>query len=226
MTFALPLIALRRPCATMDMKSQIYQFDPDQWDDEQDVKSAAQLSTDDGQIRYGAFNVWGHWLWVRFRPIADLAPSGQAFGMIAGRFIIPIAVCSVLGVVGACSTTSNAVDRCAVTSLDQVLADPLNHAGQLFCGRAVAIRPARSRITWLIRSADAQVSYDETAIVVATAGLDALIDFSGNPTAYYIEAKIDPMEECFPPLSSDNGETCLPLARPVFFHVTRAKKVP
>jgi hypothetical protein len=136
-----------------------------------------------------------------------------------------LSVCSLLLMLAGCSTTPPEAGQCAATSIDQVLADPLAYTGKKYCGPAVATRPAGSRVIRLLSSLDERLSYDQTTVLAASAGLHHLGGFNGDPASYYIEATIDPMTQCFAPPAPDNGETCSPFARPVVFHITRARKL-
>jgi len=129
------------------------------------------------------------------------------------------AVCMTLCATAGCSTTSGTT-RCAATSLQQVIENPVQYAGRRFCGEAIVAQP--ERVTRIMRTADEIHAYG-TVILATTATRRVLGEVGAQPTSYYIEARIDPQAECFAP--SESGEQCVPFARPVMFHITRARSL-
>lgn len=130
-----------------------------------------------------------------------------------------LAVSILLCAATACSTTSETT-RCAATSLQQVVENPVQYADSRFCGEALVAQPERD--TRIMRTAGEINAYD-TVILATTATRRLLGEVGSQPTAYYIEARIDPQIECFAP--SESGEQCVPFARPVMFHITRARRL-
>jgi len=126
---------------------------------------------------------------------------------------------------GSCSTPSRTERKCDVTTLGPILTDTLAYSDRTFCGQAFAVRQAYSRVTRLLATPNDQISYDETAIVVATKGSQLLGAVTEVPTAYYIEARVEPIKRCWETPSPDNGETCVPWVRPVIFHILKARKL-
>ena len=122
----------------------------------------------------------------------------------------------------ACATDeSRSASRCAVTQIDELLADPVRYAGQRFCGEVFAVQP--ERVTYLLRSAE-DMPPEDVALLVTTRSRPLLTGLSETPARYYVEARVDPQSECFVP--SGSGEECVPWRRPVFMHVIRARERP
>jgi hypothetical protein len=161
-----------------------------------------------------------------FGPIAEISGYRHRALMAVTRcLLVSIAGASSFASVG-CSTPSQAAQRCDVASLESVIANPLAYSGRTFCGKAFAIRPANSRVTYLIGSPSAplprDVNDDRTAILVATKGSQLLGRVPDVPTAYYIEAGIRPQTPCWTDAGPNN--TCVPWIHPVSFHIQRAKR--
>lgn len=131
-------------------------------------------------------------------------------------FVAPLLLCAAT----ACSTIPHAERQCNATSLHEVIENPLRYAGSWFCGEAVVAQPAR--VTRIMTSADEVGSYG-TVVMATTATRRLLGEVGSEPSPYYIEAKIDPMAECFVP-AHISGEQCSPFARPVMFHIRRATR--
>src|SRR5690348_1291735 len=77
-----------------------------------------------------------------------------------------------------CSTPLRTAQRCDVTSLESVIANPLAYSGRTFCGQAFAMRPINSRVMRLVEGPNVprpdDVNGDRTAILVATKGSELL----------------------------------------------------
>jgi len=59
---------------------------------------------------------------------------------------------------------------------------------------------------------------DGLALLVTVDTRQLLGRVGQTPRRVHIRARIDPMESCFEP-PTDNGETCVPYTKPVFFHL-------
>lgn len=154
-------------------------------------------------------NVWD-------RPIADIGCFSEKDVMrTRACFAVSVILCATAG----CSTTSETT-RCSATSLQQVIDNPVQYSGRRFCGEALVAQP--ERVTRIMRTADEINAYG-TVVLATTATRRLLGEVRMQPTSYYIEARIDPQAECFGP--SESGEQCLPFARPVMFHITRARRL-
>ena len=79
------------------------------------------------------------------------------------------------------------------------------------------------RTARILRSADENPPSRHVALLVMPDSRGLLIGLSELPQRYYVEARIDPMEECFVP--SGSGEDCSPYRRPVDFHILAAWRV-
>jgi hypothetical protein len=126
----------------------------------------------------------------------------------------------------ACASESHRpVSRCDVVSLADVVAQPLIHAGQTYCG-TVYIRRVDNTVRILQRK-DEQPSSD-LALLVTIRGQYLLGSLGVIPRHFRIEATVDPQTDCFRARSNDpeDDEACSPFARPIFFHLRSARVVP
>jgi hypothetical protein len=123
---------------------------------------------------------------------------------------------------GACATPTDAqAARCQVHEIADIVNRPVENADKVFCGNAYAVEYGRgARI--LENAQDMPPSMD-LAMVVTTRTTPLLDSLSDLPQEYYIEARIDPMLECFDPSASDEG--CSPYRRPVTMHILAARKL-
>lgn len=124
------------------------------------------------------------------------------------------------GFISACATSASDSDlRCAVRQFDEVVQDPTAYSGKLFCGEAFAV--VSERTVRILAKYDEMPPSDDLAFLVTIKSRPALAGLSEIPSKFYLEATIDPQEQCF--LPSGSGEDCSPFRRPVFIHVLRAQ---
>ena len=115
-----------------------------------------------------------------------------------------------------CSTVSES-DACDVGSLREVAAKPLFYSQKKFCGEVDIFRS--ERVVFL--RADGTNSAAD--FIVTTDSLELLGSIGSGMQRYYIEATIDPMEECF--TAPAGSESCVPFEKPIFIEVTTARRV-
>lgn len=109
---------------------------------------------------------------------------------------------------------------CTVRQIDMVVRDAAAHAGGTFCGEVYAVEHGR---TARILSGPGEIPpSNDLAILVASRTRNLLVGLSTAPHRFYVEARIDPMVECFSPSAS--GEDCSPYRRPVVFHISLAQR--
>jgi hypothetical protein len=125
-----------------------------------------------------------------------------------------------LALLASCATSAGRASACSVDSLDTAALDPMRYAGEVLCGEVFAM--ADGRTVRLVASGENIPPSLDLAWLVTTETRQKLEGLSETPQRYYIEARIDPMRECFQ--SSESGESCSPFRRPVFMHLLRAQK--
>jgi hypothetical protein len=109
-----------------------------------------------------------------------------------------------------------------VRQIDEVVRDPVAHVGEIFCGDVFAVEYGRgARI--LSRPDEIPPTMD-LALLVSSNTRPLLSGLATVPQRYYIEARVDPMLQCFAP--SESGEDCSPYRRPVLFHISSARRRP
>jgi hypothetical protein len=101
------------------------------------------------------------------------------------------------------------------------MSDPVAHAGNIFCGEVYAVE--RSRIVYVLALPIEPSPLSDPALLVTTRTIGRLQELSSVPQRYYIEARIDPQQECFD--APMDGEECSPFRRPVFLHVRAARRI-
>jgi hypothetical protein len=127
------------------------------------------------------------------------------------------------GLISACATPAADSDsRCAVSQFDEIVRDPLAHSGKVFCGEAFAV--VSERTVRILAKPDEMPPSDDLAFLVTIKSRAVLAGLSEIPSKFYLEATIDPQEQCF--LPSGSGEDCSPFRRPVLIHVLRAEPRP
>lgn len=131
------------------------------------------------------------------------------------RAWIRLAALALLSAVVGCSTAPEARSDCAVTSLQQVIENPLRYVGAWFCGEALVARP--ERVTRIMVSPDEVGSYG--TVVLANHSRDFFRDVGAEPVPYYLEAKIDPQLPCFA------HADCVPWAQPIHARIRRARRL-
>jgi hypothetical protein len=109
---------------------------------------------------------------------------------------------------------------CDVTSLKELAAEPLRFAGKRFCGDAFILEQGRS--IYVVNGFGERPS-DDLSLLITSTSSDKLGQLQSKPEKFYIEARIDPMGECFAP-PADNGEECSPYRRPVFLHLEAVRR--
>jgi hypothetical protein len=125
-----------------------------------------------------------------------------------------------LVLLASCVTSTDRALACSIDALETVALDPMRYDGGILCGEVLAVMDGRT--VRLVASADDLPLSMDLAWLVTTDTRQKLKDLSETPQRYHIEARIDPMRECFEPVGS--GESCSPFRRPVFVHVLRARK--
>ena len=129
---------------------------------------------------------------------------------------------ALLLVLGACaSSRATQSEQCQVRQIAEVLSNPVEHAGEMFCGHAYAAVYGRS--ARILEDADDVPPSSDLAMVVTTRTRSLLGRLSTTPQEYYIEARVDPMLACFVP--SGSGEDCVPYCRPITMHLLAARKL-
>jgi hypothetical protein len=119
----------------------------------------------------------------------------------------------------ACASARPDSAECDTNSLEEILSDPLAYEGKIFCGDAFILRIGRT--VRMLRTAREKPS-EELAMIVTGESRHLPGRVGRKPRRFQIKARIDPMESCFQP-PTDNGETCVPYTRPVFFHLLNAR---
>ena len=138
------------------------------------------------------------------------------------RRSVPIFAVFGLFVTGACATTSpGASSECAVRQIDEVVRDPVGHSGKMFCGNVFAVEYGRT--ARILSPPNEMPPTNDLALLVASNTRSRLMGLSSVPQRFYVEARIDPMLECFSP--SESGEECSPYRRPVVFHISSARRL-
>lgn len=128
---------------------------------------------------------------------------------------------ALLKVASACATApQQRSGSCDITSLGEIIKSPLKSSGKRFCGEAFILKRARS--IYIVDGIGEQPS-DDLSLLITTATSRFLGKLRLKPKRYYIEGRVEPMEECFAP-PNDNGEECSPYRRPVFFHLEMARR--
>lgn len=121
----------------------------------------------------------------------------------------------------ACRSTGE-TSRCMVRQIEEVVRNPLNYAGRVFCGEVFAVRyGATARI--LSSPSETPPSID-LAMVVTSRTRHMLVGLSEEPQRFYIEARVDPQTDCF--VAREGAERCFPYRRPVFMHVVSSQPRP
>ena len=133
-----------------------------------------------------------------------------------------VAAVSLTAALVACATTRRDREACAVSSIDELFANPMAYAGRLFCGRASVVRLANE--LFVVRTFQDARSRDMVFIVTTRTG-HHLRQVGSSPVTYWLEARVDPHAPCFQPPEPSNGETCVPWIRPVSMHVRRARRI-
>lgn len=119
-----------------------------------------------------------------------------------------------------CATSAPPPSRCSVNALEIVAMDPLRYTGGVLCGEVFAAIDGRT-VRLFLHAEDTPSSMD-LVWLVTTATRRRLVELSDSPHRYYIEARIDPMAQCFQ--TYNRGDGCAPFRRPVFMHVLRAQR--
>lgn len=109
---------------------------------------------------------------------------------------------------------------CDIRDLDDLVSDPLSHAGKMFCGEVFIADFGDSVLIFrdlndLPPSMDLNfLAYDDRVIQ----------ELSESPQMYYIEALIDPhpLRECF---EAPPENACFPYRRPITFYVYSATRI-
>ena len=128
-----------------------------------------------------------------------------------------------LAVVVACATPQSEATACDVTSLRDLISEPLSYDGKSFCGFVYA-RNDRGVVIATENPAE-EVSNDLVVILELTQSEISRI--RPLPQRYYIRSIINPLEQCF--LAADSAtertsqEQCVPFRRPVFLRVTEIR---
>lgn len=136
------------------------------------------------------------------------------------RFLVVL--CAIF-ILSGCSTVSHGQSReCTVTSLENIVQNPLRYKGGLYCGHGFLRRFDRTII--ITRMYNEEPSLD-LAIVVTDIPSD-ITEINDIPKRFYIEAHIDVMEECFvqPEQNASSGEHCSPFRRPIFLNIRAARE--
>ena len=137
------------------------------------------------------------------------------------HFGILIALTAGICAASACATApSRRDDGCTVHSIDEVVSNAVALAGKMFCGDVSAVEYGR---TARILNAEGQIPpSSDLAMLVSSKTRVFLVGLSATPERFYIEARLDPMIECFAPSAS--GEDCSPYRRPIVFHIRSAHR--
>lgn len=122
---------------------------------------------------------------------------------------------------GSCMTTRSISNtKCTVHQIEMIVLDATAYAGNIFCGEVYAVEyGATARI---LSSPNEMPPTNDVALLVSSQTRRLLAGLSEVPQRFYLEARIDPMMECFSP--SGSGEDCSPYRRPIVFHILSAQR--
>ena len=141
---------------------------------------------------------------------------------MTNRRLILVLTALVTGFAASCATAPAGADfACSVTRIEAVSQDAVAYAGQKFCGEVYVVEYGRS--ARIIIREDQMPPSNDIALLVASDTRRLLSSLSNVPQRFYIEARLDPVIQCFSPSAS--GEDCSPYRRPVIFHLFAARRV-
>lgn len=128
-----------------------------------------------------------------------------------------------LSAITSCATTpTRSSTQCAVREIQEVVRDAVGHDGEIFCGEVFVV--LYDRTARILSRPDEMPPSNDLALLVTTDSRRLLIGLSTEPRLFYVEARIDPDVECFPPTESE--EDCSPYVRPVVMHILFARRRP
>ena len=127
-----------------------------------------------------------------------------------------------LGLVGCATTLGGHGSPCAVRQFKEVVRNPIAHSGKVFCGEAFIVESGRT--VRVLAAREEMPPSNDLAFLVTTRSRSRLKGLSAIPRKFYLEAKIDAVEQCF--LPSASGEDCSPFQRPVNIQILRAQPRP
>jgi len=138
-------------------------------------------------------------------------------GLPLSARLLPVAL-----MLWACAAVSPmSTSRCDVADMNEVLGDPLAHAGRVYCGDVFAVEYGQT--ARLLGRAEDMPPSNDVALLVTTRTRRALEGLSPSPQRFYVEALIDPQRPCFIP--SGSGEECVPYRRPISVHIRTARRI-
>jgi hypothetical protein len=138
------------------------------------------------------------------------------------RLTLCFAVASSYLTISCASTSRPTSSQCTVHDIDEIMRDAVQYAGGVFCGDVFAVEYGRT--VRFLRAANEMPPSADLAMLVTSDTRILLIGLSDKPKRFYVEARIDPMKQCFVP--SGSGEDCSPYRRPIRFRILSAKRRP
>lgn len=127
-----------------------------------------------------------------------------------------------LGLVGCAATPDSGSAPCTVHRFEEVVRDPIAHSDKVFCGEAFILESGRT--VRILATREQMPPSNDLAFLVTARSRSRLKGLSAVPRRFYLEARIDPVEQCFLPSGSD--EDCAPFRRPVYIQIFRAQPRP
>jgi hypothetical protein len=139
----------------------------------------------------------------------------------SGFRTVAAAVVSVAGTACVSPAPQDTAERCEISSIDDLVRDPVAQSGKFFCGEIYALDHRGEAI--LLADGSGQVIADNISLLVTNETRDQLSGLSGTRRKFYIRARVEAPPQCFVP--SGSGEECIP-DKPIYFHIADARLVP